>query len=351
MQIIRHLKGYEQKLSVVLTIGNFDGLHLGHQTLIREVLTQAKQLKDDKILRAVLSFEPHASVYFERLPKNYRILSLKNKLQILQQLGIDLVVLQKFDQQLAQMKAQEFLSFIVEKFVIKHLVVGYDFTFGNNKEGDISLLKEFAKQQQFSLSVIPAAILKTNGNADLFLSGEGAQVIQKYVSTPVHDKNKDSISIRQEYKEDVVVHSSSYIRKLLAQGRVEGLTAHLGYYYYITGVVIEGRKLARELGYPTANIRLHNLARPKYGVYLVRVGIGEEIYFGMANIGVRPTIDGLNELLEVNIFDYDNDIYGVKIKVELLQFIREEKKFASLEALKAQIQQDKINIQQLLTCL
>jgi riboflavin kinase/FMN adenylyltransferase len=189
------------------------------------------------------------------------------------------------------------------------LVVGYDFTFGNNREGDISLLAEFAKKHDFNLSVIPAA------------------------------------------KQDVVVHSSSYIRSLLAEGRVDELTAHLGYYYYITGVIIEGRKLARELGYPTANIRLHNLARPKYGVYLVRVGIGEEIYFGMANIGVRPTIDGLNELLEVNIFDYDNDIYGVKIKVELLQFIREEKKFASLEALKAQIQQDKINIQQLLTCL
>jgi riboflavin kinase/FMN adenylyltransferase len=289
---------------VALTIGNFDGLHLGHQSLIKQVVQKAKSM--DNVLAGVFSFEPHASVYFERLHKNYRILSLKNKLQILRQLGIDLVILQKFNQQLAQMKPQEFLLFMLEKFAIKHLVVGYDFTFGNNREGDISLLAEFAKKHDFNLSVIPAA------------------------------------------KQDVVVHSSSYIRGLLAEGRVGELTAHLGYYYYITGVIIEGRKLARELGYPTANIKLHNLLRPKYGVYLVRVEVEGQKYFGMANIGVRPTIDGANELLEVNIFDYNTDIYGVRIKVELLQFIREEKKFASIEALKAQIAQDKIKIWELI---
>ncbi len=303
MRLIRHLSDYSSKEKIVATIGNFDGIHLGHQALLKQVTDIAT---NNNYKSLMISFEPHPGVYFKRTVKQFRILSLKNKIRRLKEYHIDLLLLLKFDHKMSQMPADEFIrQILLDYFDLKCFVVGSNFKFGHNKSGDVELLEELAIQHNFQLK----------------------QIAEKSLSS--------------------IKHSSSLVREMLGRGEVKNIASHLGYNYYITGKVIKGGSLARTLGYPTANIKLHQLFRPKYGVYASRVIIDNQKYYGMANLGVRPTVDGHNELLEINIFDYSGNLYDKEIKVELLEYVRDEIKFNNIEALTSQIKQDEQKIRNL----
>jgi riboflavin kinase/FMN adenylyltransferase len=306
MLLIRNfLKNKTTHPGVIITLGNFDGVHIGHQKLIAKVKELAHEQHK---IASVMSFEPHPSVFFNYKNKDYRILSFKEKFKNLKNLGIERLYLATFNNSFASLSAEEFVENILVKTLnISHIVVGYNFSFGHKREGNYEILKKLAKKHNFGISQI-------------------------------------------ECQSDGKAYSSSAIRELLMQGKPEEASKQLGYQYYITGRVIKGKSLAITLGYPTANIKLHDLFRPRYGVYLINAIIegDSQIYYGMANIGKRPTLDGVNELLEVHIFDFNQDLYGKNLKVELKKFIRDEHKFNNIEELVSQIKLDEINTRKLI---
>jgi riboflavin kinase/FMN adenylyltransferase len=302
MQLIRNFLSSNLVINKqVITIGNFDGVHLGHQQLINTTVNIAKQ---ESLIPTIMSFEPHPNLYFNRQLNNFRIISFSDKFQKIKDLGIKKFYIAKFDNGFSNLAPEDFINHILNKLNIKHIVIGYDFIFGKNREGNINVLKNLAEKYNFKITQISCL------------------------------------------KESDTVLSSSNIRKFIKEGNVEAASKMLGYQYFISGKVISGNKTAVKLGYPTANLKLHDLQRLKYGVYLIKIFIENEnkYYLGMANIGIRPTLDGLNELLEVHLFDFNKNIYGTKLKVEFIEFIREELKFPNFEALKKQIALDEIVI-------
>jgi riboflavin kinase/FMN adenylyltransferase len=299
MRIIRGYSLTQASTGIALTIGNFDGVHLGHQKLIYNSLRLAKERN---LLSAIMTFEPNPLKLFDPHVPPFSILSFHSKLSLLKRTGIDLLFLVKFSTDFANISREEFVkNILISKMQVKELVVGYDFSFGRGKAGDKVFLRTEMEQQGLHLTEV----------------------------APVTGPNN-------------LICSSSTIRTLLQQGKVKQASQLLGYEYFIEGKVQAGRQLARTLGFPTANIRLGKLLRPKYGVYAVKISIEEDqkLYYGMANLGVRPTLDGSKELLEVNIFNFDQDLYYKRIKVFFVDYIREEQKFAGIDQLRAQINQD-----------
>lgn len=286
---------------LALSIGNFDGVHLGHQKIISEVknIAAAKNLSS-----AILSFEPHPVAFFKgNSAIDFRINSLAQKLKNFSDQKIDYTILLSFNQQTAQIKAEDFVEQILVKALnIRHLSVGYDFIFGKNREGNFSLLEQMAPQFGFELSEISA----------FSNSGE--------------------------------ICSSSLIRRLISEGKVKAANQFLGRKFTICGVVNEGRKLAAKIGFPTANLKAKpHIIKPKFGVYKTVVFIPSlnKKFPAITNFGIKPTISEDNiPLFETHILNFSENLYGKKIVVEFIDFIREERKFESLEALKEQIRQD-----------
>lgn len=280
----------------VVTIGNFDGLHKGHQVLIKKAVDYGIE---NKIKSVALTFENHPGNYF--VPNSIKnIISNEKKINRLKNLGIDLIVSIPFDEYMTKISSQEFVeNILINKLGIEKIIVGHDFTFARNKEGNTDLLKILALKYKFELEVVKP--IKING-------------------TRV---------------------SSTYIRKLVAQGSVCDVKNYLGYNYEIEGIVIHSKKLGRTIGFPTANIEVDkDILIPKNGIYATKVYVEDEIYFGATNIGYNPTVDGKKLSIETNILDFDEDIYGKVIKIEFLERIRDEKKFSSLEELKSQLEKD-----------
>jgi riboflavin kinase/FMN adenylyltransferase len=294
MKIIRHLS-YETKLSeVALAIGNFDGVHNGHRKIIDEV----KKISANKCCSAILIFEPHPASFF-RSVKNFRITTLSKKLEIFRDLGIDYVIIMPFNRYLSGLEADEFIAKILTKFLkIQHLIVGYDFVFGKNRGGNSELLRNFFNTRNISA-------LESDGK----------------------------------------ICSSSLIRELIRGGKIEQANKLLGRNFSIEGFVAEGRKLAREIGFPTINIKaMKDIVNPKFGVYKVNIFLKhlQKTFSGIMNFGLKPTIgDSVYPLYEAHIFDFDEKKYGSlyekKVEIELVDFIREEKKFSGLNELKNQI--------------
>ncbi len=302
MQIIRNLNQIKTALPpLALTIGNFDGVHLGHLAIISEI---KKIAKEKNLASAILTFEPHPISFFRpNQPNDFRISSLAQKLKIFQKNQIDYVIILPFDQNLSEVSAQDFVkNILVKSLSLKHLIVGYDFIFGKNRQGDFKLLEKESKVFDFALSEISA------------------------------------IQNREENC------SSSLIRKLISEGKIIDANLCLEKNFAICGLVNEGRKLASQLGFPTANLAVKpHIIKPKFGVYKSTTFIPHlnQKFSSITNFGVKPTIaGGLLPLFETHISNFNKNIYGKKIHVELLDFIREEKKFASLEELKAQIARD-----------
>ena len=278
-------------------IGNFDGVHLGH----KKVLEEAKKLSTEKKLPiSVLTFEPHPREFFSSEKNNFLLQTNTQTVETLRKHGIDNLINLKFDKNLSELHPEEFIEKILFKNLsLKHVFVGKDFKFGKNRKGDIDTLKNIGTKYNIGVSSISLKTLNT-------------------------------VSI-----------SSSKIREHLKSGNIIEANKLLGRPYKISGLVIEGDKRGRSINFPTANIKLENLIMPAFGVYSVSVkGIENKIYNGIANIGRRPTVNDRGVLLEVNIFDFNNNIYGKEISVNLLNFIRKEKKFDGIESLKTQIKND-----------
>ena len=309
MQLIRQFNNIkDSQTGSVLTIGNFDGVHLGHQEILSHVRKIAAMgLEAGNLKSALLTFEPHPLKIIN--PKKFssrRLQTLARKLSFLRSnKQVDMVFLANFNQEMANLAAEDFVKeILVKKLKIKHLIVGYDFIFGKDRKGDASLLQHLAGIHNFSFHQIAA---KSN--------------------------------------DEKQIYSSTKIRNLISDGNVKEAGEMLGREYEVDGIVMKGKQLARALGFPTANfLPKSNLIKPKFGVYKITVTIAGKEYSGILNFGIKPTFAGETPIFEAHIFGFNGEIYGKKITVKLLDFVREERKFNSVEELKAQIEQDVLTV-------
>jgi len=286
----------------VLTIGNFDGLHRGHQALLERLTAKARSLG---LPAAVMTFEPHPRELFTPDQAPARLTSLREKLQLLERCGVDRVFVCHFNARLAALEAETFVErILVRGLAVRHLFVGDDFLFGKGRRGDFALLQRAGQQYDFTVEAMHT------------IDWEGERV------------------------------SSSFVREVLAEGDLEHAARLLGRPYCIAGRVVHGDKIGRQLGYPTANVQLKRKRLPLSGVFAVNVvGIDERPLPGAASLGVRPTIgDGLKPSLEVYLLDFQRNIYGAHVSVNFLHKLRDEARFDSLEALKAHIARDVADI-------
>jgi len=291
----------------VATIGNFDGVHLGHRAVFQRLLAMGRELD---LPATVITFEPQAMEFFAPDAAPPRLTRLREKLAALAACGIEQVMLLEFSAKLAGMAARDFIGeLLVEGLGVRHLLVGDDFRFGRGREGDYGLLEAMGREQGFAVQ-------------DLH--------------TITHSDERVS---------------STRIREALARGELELARHLLGRPYRICGRVGHGDKRGRAIGFPTANINLHRRVSPLRGVYAVMVdGVAERPWPGVANIGIRPTVGGTTRyLLEVHLFDFDRDIYGRHAEVEARLKLRDEERFGSFEELKAQIGRDVVAARGLLT--
>ncbi len=296
MIIIKDLKTQNYK-DIAVALGNFDGVHIAHQEIIKTCVNYAK---NEDIKSAVMTFDPHPRKVMRPSLQHKNLTTIEQRIELFKSLGVDLVFLIDFTTEFANISANDFITkILVDNLRVKHIATGYNFLFGRNREGTPELLSKYAKDYNFSYNLIN----KINYN--------------------YHDV------------------SSSNIKEMLGLGAMGIVNRMLGRKYTISGKVIKGNKRARELGVPTANIRLEeNLIYPLYGVYLVMVKFDNKEMHGIANIGVRPTFSETNPVLEVHIFNFNGDIYDKDLEVSFLHFIRPERKFGNIDDLKLQIASD-----------
>ena len=282
----------------IILIGNFDGLHLGHQKLFyrSNILKKKKKLKV-----GVYTFDPIPKMYFHKKLKNYRISNLNQKLNLFKKFKVDFVVNQKFDKKFSKISCYKFVENILyKKLKAKYIFVSNNFRFGNKREGDVKLLKSL--EDRFNFKIIEPSTLKS--------------------------------------KKKVI--SSTLIRKLLQNGNLKLANNFLGRKWSIEGIVVKGRQMGKKIGFPTCNINLGNYVIAKTGVYAVRIFIekNKKTLKGIANLGYRPTFRQKKILLEVNIFNFNKNLYNKKLTIEFLKFIRGEKKFKGIKQLRKQIKLD-----------
>ena len=301
MILIRNLKIKTQMLNSVVAIGNFDGVHKGHQYVLKSGL---KIAKENGKKMGVVTFEPHPKTFFLKKKSFFRLTPFRMKHKIIKELGIDYYFNLKFNNFMSEMTAVTFIkTILIEKLKVSHVITGKDFVFGKNRSGDVNLLRKISTETNNFKFFTVKDYIENNG--------------KKY--------------------------SSSELRKNLLNGEINKAKEILGRYWSISGRVIKGEKVARKLGYPTANISIINYSKLCFGVYAVNINFlksPQNKYKGIANYGVKPTFDKKNPLLEVNIFDFNLDVYGEYIEITFKSFIRNEKKFKNLDSLKKQIRND-----------
>lgn len=297
MEIVRGLHNIKDShFGSVITIGNFDGVHLGHQAIIQHLKAKAKV---HQLPCTIMTFEPHPEEFFSRAHDGTRLTPFREKLELLKQYGVDRLVCLRFNQALADLSADEFIEQVLVKGLgCKHIVIGDDFRFGKGRQGDFQHLVKAGQHMGFDVE-----------------------------NTPTLTLDDERIS-------------STRIREALSLAKLTLAEKLLGHPYFISGVVQHGDKRGRSIGFPTANIRLKQQIAPLNGVYAVRISGLDKDYTGVANIGKRPTIGGSKYLLEVNIFNFTQEIYRKKLKIHLIEFIRPEQKFDGLDALTTQIHKD-----------
>ncbi len=290
--------------NAVITIGAFDGVHKGHLQILQQLTAVAKHVNGTAV---VITFFPHPKMVVQQDQYKIQLLNtLSEKIELFEKAGIAHLVIIPFSPAFAEMEASAYITdFLVKKFKPHSIIIGYDHRFGKNRTGDIRLLQNLSYSHHYKLIEIPEHILQ-------------------------------NISI-----------SSTRIRHLLQEGDAVAASELLGYSYFFSGTVAHGEKKGRWLGFPTANLEPVNEDKliPGNGVYAVTVGIEEEVisYKGMMNIGYRPTFQGVKSTIEVHLFDFNDDLYGKTLRVHLVNKIREEIKFEGIEALQAQLHQDRTN--------
>lgn len=311
MQVHRNLEELPKFRRAVVTIGTFDGVHLGHQQIIRQMKAEALLTDGETV---IITFYPHPRSVIRGRDKGEILLlnSLEEKIDLLAKHGVDHLVVVPFTEAFAAMDARTYVSdFLVNRFHPAVLIIGYDHRFGNNRSGDYKLLEQLGPDFGFRVIEIPEHVLHT------------------------------------------VTISSTRIRQALLAGQLEEANENLGYAYQLSGTVVEGNKRGRTIGFPTANLDPEDPKKliPADGVYAVTLTIRgrKGVYKGMMNIGYRPTVDGKTRTIEVNIFHFSEMIYGEVLEVTMCKHLRSEQKFASLEALKAQLAADRILAMTVLT--
>lgn len=286
----------------VITIGIFDGVHRGHQFLIEELKKQTAQREGESV---VLTLWPHPRLVLNKDPENLRYLTtIEEKAYLLEKEGIDHLVIIPFTREFSKLSSCDFVEkYLVNKMKIRKLIVGFNHKFGRNREGDYQNLKSCAERFSFELERLKPVKV------------EGGRI------------------------------SSSIIRELLSEGKLERANSFLGYDFFVRGKVIEGNKIGRQIGFPTANIHPYDEHKliPKIGVYAVQVKYEERFFDGMLNIGYRPTVnaDNFGKTIEVHLFEYEGNMYNSEVKLYFRKYMREEKKFESLEQLTEQLHSDK----------
>ncbi len=301
MELIKHIDTIEKPYkNAVITIGNFDGVHIGHQALFHEVIEKADTIDGTSI---VMTFEPHPVRVLKQNGHLPLITLYEQKIELIENSGIDVLICIPFTEEFAAISAKTFVQDILLKSIgMKAIVVGEDYTFGRNREGNIDLLQTYAKDLGFE--VVVADWIKTSKN------GPGRI-------------------------------SSTRTRELVEEGRVDEAQKLLGRYYQLRGIVTTGRNRGGKLlGFPTANINLHDELCPKNGVYAVTVDCMGGVFQGVANIGYSPTFDDHVFSVEVHILDFNENIYGQNIRVNFVQRIRDEEKFSNISELSDQIKKD-----------
>ncbi|PXY44572.1 bifunctional riboflavin kinase/FAD synthetase [Flavobacterium hydrophilum] len=299
MKLFESINEFHSNKKTILTLGTFDGVHIGHKKILERLNQNTENGKYESL---VLTFFPHPRMVLQEKSEIKLLNTIQEKSKLLEATGIENLVIHPFNESFSRLTAEEFVhSILVDQFHIQKIIIGHDHRFGRNRTANIDNLIAFGAEYGFEVEQI------------------SAQEIQ-----------------------DVSV-SSTKIRKALQEGNMALANEYLGYAYFLTGEVVKGKQLGRTIGFPTANIQIEEEYKliPKNGVYVVKTFINHKEVFGMMNIGFNPTVNGQKQTIEVNIFDFDADIYGQKLEISLLKYLREEQKFGSVDLLKEQLNQDK----------
>lgn len=301
MKIIRSIADFDSSEKTIVTIGTFDGIHIGHKKILKNLITNAREEGKKSVL---LTFFPHPRMVLQKDKTILLLNTLDEKSVLLEKMGLDFLIIHPFSKEFSRLTALEFVrDILVNKLNTSRLIIGYDHHFGKNREGNIHQLKEYSLLYDFKIEEIPA-------------------------------QDIDDVSV-----------SSTKIRKALKEGNLKTANNYLGYYYMLSGTVVNGKKLGGTIGFPTANIEIKEPYKliPSTGVYIIRTRINGDLYNGIMNIGFNPTVLGKHQTIEAHLFDFNENIYGEKIKIEFLYFLREEQKFKSVEELVTQLNIDKEN--------
>ncbi len=286
-------------INSVITIGTFDGVHVGHQKIIERLLHSAKH----KNLRPViLTFFPHPRMVLQANFKAQLLHTISERKSILKEFGVKDLVVKPFTREFAKLSAEDYIkNILVEELKAKHVIIGYDHRFGKNRSADINDMKSLGAYYGFTVEEIAAQDIR-----------------------------------------DIAV-SSTKIRTALSVGQLDLANTYLGYNYFITGTVVRGKGLGRTINFPTANLNIEEAYKliPKQGVYVIKSTYKKELVYGMMNIGTNPTVDGKTQTIEIHFFDFSKDIYGEQLKIEMLHRLRDEKKFDSVEKLTEQLKNDR----------
>ena len=298
MRIFDNLKSYSSEKESILTIGTFAGVHIGHNKILKRLIQDSKK---NNLSSLVMTFFPHPRMILNKSHEIKMIDTIDEKINLLEKTGLDNLIIHPFDNNFSKIRAKEFVEeILVKKLKIKEIIIGYDHKFGKDREASVEDLKKFGKDYMFTVKEIPAQEI-------------------------------DSIAI-----------SSTKIRNAILNGEIEKCNKFLGRNFILTGKVVYGDGLGKKIDFPTANIEIKETYKiiPKNGVYLVKTKINSNTYFGMMNIGVRPTVGGTNKSLEIHFFNFKDNIYGKNVSIEIIKKIRDEEKFSSIDQLKIQLKKD-----------
>ena len=296
MKIYYNISDIKNKIkNPVVTIGNFDGVHKGHQHIFKTIIKKAKEINGESV---VMTFDPHPIKVLSGEDKIFLLTPTKKKLKLIEKFGIDNVLLIHFTKEFASLEPEEFIKILTDYIGVKELYVGFNYFFGKNKKGNVELLKKYGKMYNFNVNIL------------------------------------------QPYTVDGITVSSTLCREYIAEGKVKEVLKFLGRYYLIEGVVVEGKHRGHKIGIPTANVKSEQEVYPKEGVYAVKVAYSGKIYNGACSIGFNPTFDSDRLTVEVHIFDFNKKIYGEILKIVFIDRIRPMMKFKSVEELKLKIIED-----------
>ena len=299
MKIFHSINDFRSTKKTIITLGTYDGVHIGHKKILERVL---QNTNDEQYESLVLTFFPHPRMVLQGDSDIKLLNTINEKIDLLQEIGIENLVIHPFDETFSRLTAEEFVkTILVDRLNIQKIIIGYDHRFGRNRTANIDDLINYGEQYGFEVEQIS-----------------------------VQEINEISVS-------------STKIRQALIEGNMALANDYLGYDYFITGTVIQGKQLGRTINFPTANLAIQENYKliPQNGVYIVKSSIDNKLVYGMMNIGFNPTVNGQNRSIEVHYFDFDADLYSKEIRVSILHRIRSEQKFPTFDLLKAQLEKDK----------